>query len=50
MDLQTGQWVGAEALLRWRLGSGKDKGTLVPPDEFIAEAERTGVVAHITPT
>ncbi|WP_428000513.1 EAL domain-containing protein [Acidovorax sp.] len=48
VDLQTGQWLGAEALLRWRLGSGKDKGTLVPPDEFIAEAERTGVVAHIT--
>ncbi|MGV3680585.1 MAG: EAL domain-containing protein [Acidovorax sp.] len=48
VDLQTGRWTGAEALLRWRLGSGKDKGTLVPPDEFIAEAERTGVVAHIT--
>jgi sensor c-di-GMP phosphodiesterase-like protein len=44
VDLETGRWTGAEALLRWRRGNG----TLVPPDEFIAEAERTGVVAHIT--
>lgn len=46
VDLQTGRWTGAEALMRWRRGKGP--GTLVPPDEFIAEAERTGVVAHIT--
>lgn len=48
VDLQTGQWVGAEALLRWRRNNGRGKDTLVPPDEFIAEAERTGVIAHIT--
>lgn len=46
VDLQTGRWIGAEALMRWRRGKGQ--GTLVPPDEFIAEAERTGVVAHLT--
>ena len=44
VDLQTGRWTGAEALMRWR----RSNGALVPPDEFIAEAERTGVVAHLT--
>ncbi|KWK69858.1 diguanylate phosphodiesterase [Burkholderia ubonensis] len=44
VDLQTGQWIGAEALLRWRhprLG-------LVMPGTFIGEIETTSVIAPLT--
>lgn len=44
VDLATGRWVAAEALLRWR----RSNGTLVPPDEFIADAEKAGVITLFT--
>lgn len=39
----TGQVVGVEALVRWRLPSGQ----LVPPNEFIPVAETTGQIVDI---
>ncbi|MBV8463996.1 MAG: GGDEF domain-containing protein [Acidimicrobiales bacterium] len=42
-DLQNGQVVGAEALLRWELPSGR-----VTPDEFIPVAEHTGLIRPLT--
>jgi diguanylate cyclase (GGDEF)-like protein len=37
--LQTGEWTGFEALLRWQRG-----GRWVPPAEFIPVAEETGII------
>lgn len=44
VDLQTGRWVGAEALLRWR---GPD-GAFIAPDVFIPLAERNDLIEQLT--
>ena len=43
VDLATTRWVGAEALVRWR-----HEGRMIRPDEFIPEAEASGVITLIT--
>jgi diguanylate cyclase (GGDEF)-like protein len=44
LDLGTGRVIGAEALARWRTASGE----YVPPREFIALAEQSGLIKPLT--
>ena len=44
VDLETGRWVGAEVLARWRRPTGE----LVSPDVFVPIAEQYGVIRALT--
>lgn len=44
VELASGRWIGAEALLRWQLPGGQ----CVPPDRFIPVAEQYGRIRDVT--
>ncbi|MDP9899884.1 EAL domain-containing protein [Variovorax ginsengisoli] len=43
VDLRSGRCIGAEALMRWQRGK-----RMVPPDHFIAAAEKAGFIERVT--
>ncbi|HQS56838.1 MAG: hypothetical protein B7Y56_02290 [Gallionellales bacterium 35-53-114] len=43
VDITTGRITGMETLIRWRNAAGK----IIPPAQFIALAEETGLIVHI---
>jgi sensor c-di-GMP phosphodiesterase-like protein len=44
VDLPTGRTVGVEALIRWR----RSRGDAMPPDRFVAIAEKAGLMRQLT--
>jgi len=44
VNLESGNWIGVEALLRWRRANGEQ----IPPDVFIPIAERTQLMPKLT--
>ncbi len=46
VDIKTGHIIGLEALARWRTADG----ALIPPSEFIPEAEEYGMIDALTET
>lgn len=44
VDLTSGRWIGAEALIRWK----RTNGDIISPDIFIPIAERSGQIQYIT--
>jgi diguanylate cyclase (GGDEF)-like protein len=43
LDLNSGELIGLEALMRWR----GDDGKMVPPDQFIPVAEQSGLIVSL---